>query len=306
MMDLAYVLRRTWRITWGHKTTWLFGLLIAVGSAGTRLVPAARQLPFNLTQKPAPLTTLTAGHLLIGLVVSLGIAALGALGRGGLVHQVHMAELHGSAPVGEAWVAAKGHWWPIWGLWLLFRLPLLLPIAVGTAPAWVALARAVAPSEPETAVEAALAAFLLQFTCLAPAGCLSMILSTPLRVIQRLAIRAYVLEGLAIRPAVGRAWSVLKEHAGELALVWLITSSVGAAWLILLLLPLGVIQTAFGAAMAPLIFKSRWVEIILRVGVSGGLWLIGLAGGMPMETFTGTLWTLAYRELNQMGLTGEA
>ena len=40
-MDIGYVLRRAWEITWRHKAPWLFGFLVSLGTVGTRLSVSA-------------------------------------------------------------------------------------------------------------------------------------------------------------------------------------------------------------------------------------------------------------------------
>ena len=35
-MDLTYVLRRAWEITWHHKRLWLFGFLVSLGTVSAR------------------------------------------------------------------------------------------------------------------------------------------------------------------------------------------------------------------------------------------------------------------------------
>jgi hypothetical protein len=142
-------------------------------------------------------------------------------------------------------------------------------------------------------------------TCVFPAICLAVMLSVPLSVLWRLAVRACVLEGYGVRQSIARAWAMLREHLGSLALVWLILLGVGVGVTIVIGLPLALVAMLLGTVALLTVLVSPLLPLALAL--IGGLltWLVGAAFRGVVETFTSAVWTLAYRELTGMGLTGE-
>ena len=108
MIDLGYILRRAWEITRRHPVLWLFGFMISLGTMSARFGTnsgrwerLARELPPEMQRAArgflsspyanAVIITL----VLLGLVISMGLALLGSLGRAALVDQVQAVEERG-------------------------------------------------------------------------------------------------------------------------------------------------------------------------------------------------------------------
>ncbi|UCC75806.1 MAG: hypothetical protein JSW37_09825, partial [Anaerolineales bacterium] len=105
MVQLSYVLRRAWKITWRHKALWLFGLLVSLGTVGTRASVGSgsrwerstRELPPEVQRAIAdflssPYFTVAVVVLaLLTFTIGVGLALLSALGRAALVDQVRAA-----------------------------------------------------------------------------------------------------------------------------------------------------------------------------------------------------------------------
>jgi hypothetical protein len=123
--------------------------------------------------------------------------------------------------------------------------------------------------------------------------------------LQRVAVRACVLEKLGVRVSIARAWSVSRENLGWLALVWLILSLISAGVVIVVGLPLVVMWwLLFSTAWLAMFFSPLFsVALLLLLGLAA--WLAASAIGGVLETFSSATWTLAYRELTGMGRTGE-
>jgi hypothetical protein len=317
-MDLSYVLRRAWEITWRHKRLWLFGFLVGLGTVGIRfstssshwertareLPPQAQRVVSDFRSSPY-FTVLVVVLVLLGLVVSVGLTLMGALGRAGLVDQVRTAEDVGEVNLRDGWQAGRRHLWPVFLVRLLLGLPAAVVTLAGLLPV-VTTAIVIAGQErPEVVLPGLFAVELALFACLVPAICLAVLLSVPFSLLQRLAVRACVLEGCTVRESIARAWAMLREHLGPLVLVWLVLVGVGIGVMILIILPLALVALSLVtiALLATLVSPLLFVGLALVVGLL--MWLVGAAVNGVVETFTSTVWTLAYRELTGLGLTGE-
>ena len=318
-MDIGYVLRRAWEITWRHKALWLFGFLISLGTvvrrvgtgSGSRweqlvgeLPPQAQRAMADFLRSPYFIVAVAALALL-GLIISVGLALLGALGRVALVNQVRAAEDQGVVDLRAGWEAGRRQLWPAFLIRLLLGLPAIVVALAGALPVAGTALLTAGQERPEVVVPGVFAATLALFACLFPAICLAALLSVPLSVLQRLAVRACVLERHGVRESIIRAWTVLREHLGPLALLWLILLGVGIGVTIVLGLPLVLVVMSLlaiallTAFVSPLLF----IALTLIIGLFG--WLVGAAANGVVETFFSASWTLAYRELTGMGLTGE-
>jgi hypothetical protein len=318
-MDLGYVLRRAWEITWRHKTLWLFGFLVSLGTVSVRFSTGsssrwerlARELPPEVQPAVSDLiaspyfSALMVSLVLLGLVVGVGLALLGALGRAALVDQVQAAEEWGSVHLRDGWQAGRQHLWPVFLVRLLLGLPVIVVTAAGALPALAVALLIQGQERPAVVLPGILGIEFALFACLLPALCLAVLLSVPLSLLQRLAVRACILEGLGVRGGIVRAWRMLREYLGALALVWLILAAVGAGVVFVILLPLALVAVALvtmsllTVLVSPLLFTA----LALLIGVLA--WLVSAAAYSLAETFTSAVWTLAYRELAGLGLTGE-
>jgi len=318
-MDLGYVLRRAWEITWRHKVLWLFGFLVSLGmvnrrvgtSGGSRWVQPTRELPPQVQRAVADFlrcpyfVVAVVALVLLGLVIGVGLALLGALGRAALVDQVQAAEGRGAVGLRAGWQAGRSHLWPAFLIRLLLGLPAAVVTLAGVFTV-VGMVLVIAGQErAEVMVPGVFAVMFALFACLFPAICLAGLLSVPLGVLQRLAVRACVLEGRGVRESILRAWVVLREYLGLLALLWLILLGIGIGTMIVIGLPLalGVMLLTAVALLTVFISPLLFVALTLVIGMLA--WLAGAAVNGVAETFISAVWTLAYRELTGLGLTGE-
>jgi hypothetical protein len=319
-MDLGYVLHRTWEITWQHKVLWLFGFLVSLGTVGARvgLGSGGSRWEWSVRQLPPEAQRAISGFLsspyfvvavvalvLLAAVIGVGLAVLGALGRAALVDQVRAAEGRDSVSLRAGWQAGGRHLWSVFLIRLLLGLPAAVVTLTGLLPVVATLFWITGQGRPEVVIPGVFALPVALFTCVFPAICLAVVLSVPLSVMRRLAVRACVLEGYGVRQSVVRAWAMLREHLGPLALVWLILLGVEIGVTIVIGLPLALVAMALGAVALLTVFVSPLLCMVLAL--IGGLlaWLVGAACNGVVETFTSAVWTLAYRELTGMGLTGE-
>jgi hypothetical protein len=319
VIDLGYVLSRAWEITWRRKALWLFGFLASLGTVGARVGMGsggrwewpARGLPPEAQRAVSDLRsssyfTVALGALaLLALAIGVGLALLSALGRTALVDQVRAAEERGAVNVRAGWQAGRHHLWSVFLIRLLLGLPVAVVALMGVLPV-VATSLLTAGREwPEVAIPGVFVILPALLACLFPAMCLAVLLSIPLNVLHRLAVRACVLEGYGVRQSIVRAWAMLREHLGPLTLVWLILLGVGIGVMILIGLPLALVAMSLVAVAVLTAFISTllFIALVLIIGLLA--WLVGAAFNGVVETFTSAVWTLTYRELIGLGLTGE-
>ena len=320
MVDLGYILRRAWEIPWRHKTLWLFGLAVGLGTTGLRVSlgrrslweQAARELPAEYGRAIAgflsgPFFIVVAASLaLLAVAAAIGLALLGAWGRGALVDQVRVAEEHGRANLQAGWLAGRSNLRSVFLLRLLLGLPVSAITVAGAIPSLAGLLSSLPGARmPERAIGGIVWTALGLLACLVPAVCLAVLLSVPLNVLLRLAVRACVLEGRGVRGSIGRAWGLLREHVGLMALLWLLQFVATVVAIIVLGLPLVLVAlTLMTAALLAGLFSSLlFVALTPVVGLM--VWLVGAMATGAVETCVSTGWTLAYRELAGLGLTGE-
>jgi hypothetical protein len=319
MMQLRYVFRRACEITWRHKTLWLFGFLVSLGTVGTRVGTGsggrwgrlAQELPLEAQRAivdflSSPCFTVAMVVLaLLALIIGIGLALLSALGRAALVDQVRAVEEHGAVNLRAGWQAGWSHLWPVF----LIRLLLGLPVAVMTLIGGLSIVGTwflVGGQEwPEAAVPGGVWILLTFFACSLPAICLAVLLSVPTSVLQRLAVRACVLERCGVQHSITRAWTMLWEHLVLLAFVWLSLAAVGIGVMVLISLPLVLVAMSLVAAALLAAFISPPLSVVLVSIIGLVLWLVGAAFHSVVETLMSAVWTLVYRELAGLGLTGE-
>jgi hypothetical protein len=316
-MDVGYVLHRARSIAWQHKALWAFGFLVGLGTAGTRAGMA--RIPWDLAVEELPpevqgpiLDLVASPYLasalvllaLLGLAAGAGLMVLNTLGRIGLVHQTRAAEEYGVVVLKGGWLAGKRHLSTVLIIRLLLGVPMAVIILAGATPAFVTWLLTVG-QDPELAVLGILGSEIFRLTCSAPAWCTAAVLSIPIGLVQRLAVRACVLEHLDARGSFARAWEMIREHTGGVALVWAILLGLGTCVLLLIGLPLAVVWLLFLTTARMTVIFSSLLSIGLTLLLGLVTWLVATLIVGVTEAFSSVTWTLAYREMTGMGRTGE-
>jgi hypothetical protein len=321
MINLSYVLRASWRITWHRKRLWLLGFAASLSLVGFRTglagptgwLRAAAELSPNaeawfqrfLDSPYLPVLAIVIGVLV--LAGAFGLTVVNALGQGALVDQVRSAEEYGLVELRAGWEEGKRRLWRVFLLRLILGLPPLL--AAGSA-ALVGALSAVSPwMGPAWYVEG-MRSYMwvvgLVSLCLAPVVVVLLLASIPLSVLLRFAVRACVLEGYGFRESIRRAWLTGRQHWVASVLLWLVQSAgVGGVYAVLgLPLLAGAAVVSLGAVSVGLVSTAWSIALTALVSLVG--WLVGGLLGGVIETFVSAMWTLAYREMHGLGQTGEA
>ncbi len=321
MIDLGYILQRARRVAWRHKTLWVFGFLASLGLAGLRLgvvsrnvwERAAQELPPDLARGVldflnSPWSTVAFVFIvLLVLAMSAGFMLLSSLARAAIVAQVQAAEERGSTGLRAGWEAGKLHAWPVLLLRLLLGIPTLLALLGGAvlALAWM-LPALTGVRWPEGTLFAQVVPRLVASACLLPAIGLLLFASIPLGVLLRLAIPACVFEQRGVRESIRRAVETGRRHLGHTALLWLVQLIVTVVVAVVLGLPLALAAAALSVGALAVGFASLLWSIGLTFLIGLLVWLAAAAVRGVAEAYVSTMWTLAYREMHGLGLTGEA
>jgi len=301
-MEIGYVLRRAWR---PEMVSIPLGVSAGQWDRAVQELPLEVQTPILDFLGGPYLAMAVIALMLLGFVVSVGLSLASALGRAALVNQIRAAEEYGVVVLKGGWLAGTRHFWRVFLIRLLLGLPMGVVIVVGALPSLVARIVALLQEQPEVVFLGDLSTPLLELACLAPASCLAVLFSIPTGVMQRLAVRACVLESLDVRGGLVRAWELLRGQLGRLALVWLVLVLVGTGLLIVVGLPLLLVWLALLLAAWLVMFALPLLSVALTLGVGLLAWLVAVAILGVAETFVSAAWTLTYRELTGMGRTGE-
>jgi hypothetical protein len=245
-MDFGEVLGSGWKIVWKHRILWIFGIFAGCargggggGGGSGRRVTAPGNLPSG--QNPFPrfeqfstnLNEWIGNHawvvvLFIVVVLLLVLLALwlGTMGRIGLIRGTVKAD--GGAErlgFGELWAEGQPFFWRILGLSLLLGLAfiiLIIPLAaVGTVFGILTAG--------------------VGLLCLIPLFCILIPVIWIATLVIQQAESAIVIENLGITDGVRRGWSVFKQNAGPMLLIWLILLIVSVVAGIVIAIPVLVV-----------------------------------------------------------------
>lgn len=306
-MDYGKILSKAWKTIWKHKILWLFGVLAGFGAAssggggrassstlsssggsGFQNGPSflGPQMQHNIQQffrslsdiRPGVWVLIGVGALIVIFVFSFLSLLVGTLGTTGVIKGAGMADRAGEdeKPIsfGAIFKGIKPHYWKVVLLTFGVRvaglvggLILALPVVLFTV-----------------------------FTCF-----LGLFLLIPLgwfiQTLVKFSTIAIIEEDLGLFEAIGRAWDLITQNLGQVAVMLLI---------------LGLGQFVIGLLIAVPIFASFLPVVIniisagegvIRTGliISGVLFLVALPltiflNGV-LQAYVLTAWTLTYRRL---------
>ena len=217
-MDLGYVLRRAWEITWQHKPLWLCGFLVSLGTVGARVgigsggtrggwigreyPPEVQRAVSGFLSSPYSIVAVVVLVLLV-VAIGVGLTVLGALGRAALVDQVQAAEDRGGVSLRAGWEAGGRHLWAVFLIRLLLGLPAAGVTLTGMLPATAMLFWVAGQERPEVVIPGVFALPVALLTCVFPAICLA-VASFPLRGPATSAVIRFACS--ASLPCISRCW----------------------------------------------------------------------------------------------------
>jgi hypothetical protein len=333
-MDYSYIIRRAFQITWNYRALWIFGILLAVtaGSIGRggqggvnysfqspREIPGIPWPPPQFPTIPFEIANIlvTLGILLICLFFIFGI--IGAVVR--YVSETAAILMVDSYEETNAKVSVSSGFRLGWSTRALrvFLIDLLFSIAIFVI-ALILLFFAGAPlllwlTETEAGriagVAIAVGLFLIVFLILFLIGIAYSLFSQFFR-------RAAIMENLGVFDAIGRGFSLVIRHLGQVILVGIILFVITILWGVLMIpvvigvlisagllgalpgLLAGWIATFFTQGNAPIIIGIFFgLPAFLLALLAPLLWLNGL-----FELYQLSAWTLTYRQAARMDHRG--
>ena len=309
-MDIGNLLQRSWNVFWKNKVIWVFGIVAAFAGGsdynvgfnfnvsrpaqpGEAVLPP--QLRDFLTSPALPVIILVfvVVFLLIGLVFFL----VNRLAHGAMIGMADEADRTGSTNLGSGWRTGRGKALKLFLIGILLNLPVLILIIPAVAifiasflPLILAAQGGSGPARPEALVSGMLGAF----GCFCSTICVAVILGLILRLLDRFAIRACVLEDLGVIASIKRGWRVATGSLGYTVLLWFAFGIIGLIVGMVLVLPMAALALpAMLSFMETGRFGAQQI-VLLLIALVYALIANGVLGGI-LTSFNATVWTLAYR-----------
>lgn len=312
-LNFGDILSRAWKITWGNKILWVFGVLAILGQGGggggnqgvsfdasdfqsgpgglPDLPPEFDRFFERIADLGDLLVPIVLALVCLGILLSIVFFLLSIVGRGGLIGGAQLADANGKVSFGEAWGAGLSNLGRLFLIRLLLALPVIVLVILAVVIGVAAGVMMAAASDGD-ALPAPLA---LIGICVAPLVCVIVILSIFLSIVGHFAQFAAVLEGQSALAAMRRGWGVFVANFGSsfvLGLILLIIS-----WVAGLLLALPFVTIVVPPAIGLLIgdetaFRSGF--LLAALCFVGYLPILLVASGI-LETWFTSAWTLAYQ-----------
>lgn len=290
-MDYFKVIKRAAEITWTQKSTWLFGILLAVFQGGSRFNYNFNSSNFNYEGNSggynefieallSPLVLVIIVLLVLFLVVV--SIFVGFLARAALIGMVKDVEAEGSTSVSKGFRWGWSYWLSLFGInlviWIPFGFFAMLISVLLLSPAIVSFVL----KQIVLGIVLLILAVLLILVLLIPAG-------LGLSVMEALSERFRVMKGTRVFESIGEGYRMIHENLGTVFIFWLIMLLIGFG-LGLVLLPITLLLLAPAIA-----FLFVNVLIGIALGIPGILILIFVGG--VIQTFTSVTWTEFFLEL---------
>ena len=326
-MEHFKVLQRAFDTTWNYKALWVFGILVALTAGGGGGGGSNFSTQFNGNGNGNIPFPHGGGHFnfppqtfAVLFIVLLAVIVLAVLfwivatvaryvADNALIQLVNEHEETGAQHmVGEGF--RRGWSRPAWRLFLI-DLVVGIPIAVifivlfllAAAPLVLWITRSTALGVVGTII--AIGAFLFVIFLL-------VIVAVLVELSRHFFHRACVLEDLGVFDSLRRGFEVVRQHLGDVAIMWLIMVGVGLAWMVVLI-PVMLLLVLVGALVGGIPALAVGAFVHLLFSSEAAPWILGALVGLPIfmlvvglpslflnglfETFKSTTWTLTYREL---------
>jgi len=339
-MDYVKVLKRAWEITWRYRALWIFGIIVALVTAGRppgdgggdgvvqyNLEDWPPQWEeFRLPEIPAAVgnALIVVGIGLVCLMIILSIAAAVAryVAETALIRMVDDHE-----ETGEKRGIREGFrlgWsrtaWRLFLINLLIDLPtvvafiLLFLLAGGLVALSIVAIEELGVAVGVIGIVAAIGLFFLIIF-------LAIVIGAVLSLLKRFFHRACALEELGVIESIRRGFGVVRQNLKDVAIMWLIMIGVGIGLAIamiilaIVLIPAILLLIVVGGVLGglPALLVGGLTSLFLEGPV---VWVLAAVVGLPIfilvvaapwvflggliEVFKSSVWTLTYRELQAL------
>lgn len=301
-MDYGSILTNAWNIIWKKKFLLLIGILSMLGAnAGlggvnfilnpsqlTRIFDIYGEMGSGPGFSSAQIQTANSAIVIAGIVfVVLGIVLWfnSRISAGGLVAGVGRKGEGEISGFQEAWRAGWERRWPMFVLGLL----ILIPTWIFTVPMNL-ISATIQQQQMELTVRSEAIGPEYFYLLLGICGlvCGSVFVLIPLYIFQMLTERACVLENRTFSASIGRAWQIVRQKTGEIALLFLIQVGIGIGMGVVV----GVFYCIVTACLTfAMMMVSPWTMLLILILVP----VVFLASAAIQIYFSAT-WTLAWHQ----------
>jgi hypothetical protein len=322
-MDHLKVLKRAWETTWHYRVLWVFGIILALTTAGGinkgtssfngEDFSPGRELPIGEIPQGVSNILIAIGIGLACLIVILIIASVVAryVAETALIQMVDDHEETGEKrSVRQGFRMGWSHTtFRLFLIGLVTGLPtalvFILLFALAFAPLLLWATESKVAGIIGTVITIGLF-FLILF--------LAIVVGVVLSLLKKFFWRACALEELGVVESIRQGFGVVKQHLKDVGIMWLILVGLGLGWILviipftILLVIVAVMVGGFPAllmgGLASLIFEGAVPWILAGViGIPIFILVVALPrlflGGL-VEVFKSSVWTLTYRELRAL------
>lgn len=319
-MQWGGIIREAWRLTQQQALLGLSGVtvlssllfvlaaLVVVALTGGLLVLVfvlsassdpvfAEQVASAVTDAQAAMSGFAVPLIVAAIVLALawvGVAILDVAAQAGLVAEIDRATVGVDPGFRRGIREGMGRWWRIAGLIALGAAP---GLAMALVQAVVLLAAVMSMNGGQDA-EAGLALWMGASSLVQPLGLVLQVAAIPLLAVVGFAMRFAAVDDLEFRPSLVEGWRLLRSHAVEWLLAYLITY--GFAMAVGFIIG-AVVAVVVVAGVLLLIGASAATD--LTVFVAGGVGLVAVTVVLlcliqwPFHLFSTAFWSLVWRTM---------
>lgn len=294
-MDYWGILKRSFEITWRHKSMWLYGFLLALFSGGggnfNSNINSSQQKNFTksgLSHLPHISNDVLIILIIAAVVLFLFLLALsvflGNLSQAALIGMVEDVESEGKTSIGSGWRHGLASWWRIFVIGLLVGFPVFVVVLLLGG-------LVILPGVLALVVKKEVLGFALIFIGVIIFLVILLLLVIPASLVVTLAYRCRVLEQKKSVESIKEGWRLFRSNLGRVLLMWLILFAVG--------LVIGtVISVVSLFVLIPVIlaaFVDALLVVLLAIPV---VFVLAFLQGI-VQVFTQSVWTLFYKEITK-------
>ena len=296
-MEYGKVLRRGWRIAWGYRVLWVFGVLVALFGGNWREGQQGTQYTFDsydLSRLPVLGPVVVGFAVLVVLALTVAAILLGYTARGALIHSANEVEESGTTTARTGWRVGWSHFLRLFAIDLVVFVPLIVFAAfllgVSAAPLLLIGSGLRMPSALGLA---------LTVPMLLLAGSALLLVAAVVSYCRKLVFRVCVLEDKGVFDSIREGYVMARQNLRQGGLLWLLMLGVTVAFR-LIMVPVGALVLSLVVApVAGFSAVTRTPALLVLAIPFGLLGILALSfvGGI-YEAFDSSVWTLAYRELS--------
>lgn len=304
-MDLGRIFTRSVELLWKFKFLVLFGIVMGLTAGGIN----GSNSNFNFDNRTPFVTGSAVQPAIIGIAVVVGLVLFVVwailffyfrfVSRGALVAAVQEIEGQGTATLRGAWKQGRTYYTRLLGLGLLVNVPFailaILVVLVALVPILGVVMAATSNGDAPRAIFGALGVTGILAICCAVL-CLT-VLTVVIHPLYEFAVRAIVMEDLHVRDGIQRGIARVREHLGNVVVVYLLLIAARIGWAIatgIVLLPVGIVVAVAAAGM---LRSDLNALIILGLIAIVPLWLLFGAIEGIFQAFESNVWTETYLAL---------